>query len=145
MTMAQSSQFTSFAIQNHARKRQPASPSSTRGVLVTVRRTALLAAAAAAVSISLPQIASADTIDEMVENTGALESPFWSRLHENGFGYLNAQRVSNDGKIACVNRQAGVPPDQVALLLRSRDYTDAEAWEIVQAEMSSSTSVHSVC
>jgi hypothetical protein len=90
-------------------------------------------------------VAGADTINEMVENTGALEMPFWSYLYESGFGYLDAQRVNNDGKIACANRTAGVPPDQIAPLLASRGYTEKEAWGIVLAEQSGQDSVHSVC
>ena len=90
-------------------------------------------------------MASADTINEMVQNTGALESPFWRQLYENGYGYLDAQRVNNDSKIVCVNRQAGVPPYQITPLLQSRGYTETEAWELVLAEMTASDSVHSVC
>ena len=90
-------------------------------------------------------MAGADTINEMVENTGALEMPFWSYLYENGFGYLDAQRVSNDGKIACANRKAGVPPDQITPLLALRGYTAEEARGIVLAEQSGQDSIHSVC
>ena len=90
-------------------------------------------------------MASADTIDEMVKGTGALESPFWRSLYENGYGYLDAQRVSNDGKIACANRQAGVPPYQITPLLQSRGYSSEEAWAIVLAEDAARESAHAVC
>lgn len=90
-------------------------------------------------------VAGADTINELVENTGALEMPFWSYLYNNGFGYLDAQRVSNDGKIVCVNRKADVPPNQITQLLTSRGYTEEEARSIVLAEQSGQDSVHSVC
>ncbi|RWA16573.1 hypothetical protein MBRU_07560 [Mycolicibacterium brumae DSM 44177] len=81
----------------------------------------------------------------MVNNSGARESPFWSYMADNGFGYLDAQRVSNDSKIVCANRQAGVTPAQITGLLESRGYTNTEAQGIVAAEQASSTSVHSVC
>ena len=85
-------------------------------------------------------MAGADTIDQMVHNSGALESPFWSYLYKNGFGYLDAQRVGYDGSIACANRKAGVPPYQVIPLLESRGYTAGEAQGIVLAEESASES-----
>lgn len=112
-------------------------------------RTASSVAAAgvmtAALGLAAAPAAHADTITEMVKNTGALESPFWAYMYENGFGYLDAARVSNDGKIACVNRKAGVPGDQIAALLQIRDYTAKEATAIVAADRSGSTSVHSFC
>lgn len=100
---------------------------------------------AATLGLVTAPMAVADTINEMVENTGALEMPFWSYLYENGFGYLDAQRVSDDGQIACVNRKAGVSPHQIASLLASRGYTEDEARAIVSAEQSGQNSVHSVC
>ncbi|MBX7435574.1 hypothetical protein JDV09_26300 [Mycobacterium sp. Y57] len=105
----------------------------------------LSCALAAVVGLTGAPLASADTIDEMVKGTGALESPFWRSLYENGYGYLDAQRVSNDGKIACVNRQAGVPPYQITPLMQSRGYTSEEAWAIVLAEEAASESAHAVC
>ena len=99
----------------------------------------------ATLGLATAPVAGADTINEMVENTGALEMQFWSYLYENGFGYLDAQRVSNDGKIACANRKASVPPDQIAPSLASRGYTEKEARGIVLAEQSGQDSVRLVC
>jgi hypothetical protein len=90
-------------------------------------------------------LAGAETINDMVQNTGALEMPFWAYLYENGYGYLDAQRVSYDGNIACANRKAGVPPYQITPLLESRGYTADEALAIVLAESSGSESVHTFC
>ena len=87
----------------------------------------------------------ADSIDEMVQNTGALESPFWRHMYEDGLGYLDAQRVSNDSKIVCANRKAGVPAFQIAPLLASRGYSNQEARGLILAEVSASVSAHSVC
>jgi hypothetical protein len=95
--------------------------------------------AAFALATTTP-MAVADTIDEMVRNSGALESPFWSYLYNNGYGYLDAKRVNDDGQIACANRNAGVPPDQVIPLLQSRGYTAREARGIVLAEQAASKS-----
>jgi hypothetical protein len=95
---------------------------------------------AVALGLATAPPAGADTIDEMVHNSGALESPFWSYLYKNGFGYLDAQRVNNDGQIACANRKAGVPPYQVIPLLQARGYTAPEAQGIVLAEERASES-----
>jgi hypothetical protein len=84
--------------------------------------------------------ADADTIDQMVQNSGALESPFWRYLYEHGYGYLDAKRVNDDGNIACANRKAGVPPSQVIPLLESRSYSKEEAQGIVLAEEAASKS-----
>jgi hypothetical protein len=92
------------------------------------------------VGLGAAPLAGADTIDQMVHNSGALESPFWRYLYENGFGYLDAQRVNSDGQIACANRKAGVPPYQIIPLLKSRGYTAAEAQGIVLAEQAASES-----
>ena len=90
-------------------------------------------------------LAAADSIDEMVQNTGALESPFWRHMYEDGLGYLDAQRVSNDSKIVCANRKAGVPAFQIAPLLESRGYSNQEARGLILAEVSASVSAHSIC
>ena len=85
-------------------------------------------------------LAGADTIDQLVQNTGARESPFHAYLEDNGFGYLDAQRVYNDSQIICANKGAGVPPYQVIPLLQSRGYTADEAQAIVAAEKAASES-----
>ncbi|PRC43028.1 hypothetical protein C6A85_000000107460 [Mycobacterium sp. ITM-2017-0098] len=106
----------------------------------------MVAAALVAIGGAAAPSAGADTITEMVENTFAEESPFWSYLYDNGYGYLDAKSVSNDGKIACVNRKAGVPPYQVTDLLVARGYTPVEAGGIITAEQAASESrAHPVC
>ena len=76
---------------------------------------------------------------------GCAGEPVLEGLLRNGLGYLDAQRVNDDSKIACVNRKAGVPPYQIAPLLESRGYTEHEAWSIVLAEWAAQDSVFSVC
>ena len=98
-----------------------------------------------AVAIGLAPVAAADgTIADMVENTGAAESPFWSYLYDNGFGYLDSQMVYRDGKIVCANSEAGVPPGQIIQLLKLRGYSMNEAQAVVLAA-SDTSSVHSFC
>ena len=97
------------------------------------------------IAIGLAPAAAADgTIADMVENTGAAESPFWSYLYDNGFGYLDSQMVYRDAKIVCVNSEAGVPPGQIIQLLKLRGYSVNEAQAVVLAA-SDTTSVHSFC
>lgn len=76
------------------------------------------------------------TIDQIVQNMRGQtpESRFIAYLWENGFGYLDIQRVWDDGNIACQNRKAGVPPTQVIPLLQSRGYSESEAQALVIAE-----------
>ncbi len=90
--------------------------------------------------------AHAETIDEMVHSTFALESPFWAYLYENGFGYLDADRTFTDGTTACENRKARIPQDEVTSSLQARGYTAEEARAIVLAELDASDSLaHYVC
>lgn len=109
-----------------------------------------LAAAVAAAALlagcllAAPSAAADGTITDTVENTGAGESPFWSYLYNNGFGYLETQRVYRDGKIVCANRETGVPPDQIVQLLKMRGYTINEAQAIVLAAQDT-RSIHSFC
>jgi hypothetical protein len=105
-----------------------------------MRRLSACCVMAATLGMATAQLAGADTIDEMVHNSGALESPFWRYLYEHGYGYLDAQRANSDGMIACANRKAGVLPYQVIPLLKSRGYTGAEAQGIVLAEETASES-----
>ena len=83
-------------------------------------------------------VAAADTIDEVVQRMGGRtpESPFISYLWQNGFGYLEIERVWKDNNVVCVNRKSGVPPYQIISLLESRGYTAAEAQALVTAEAS---------
>jgi hypothetical protein len=46
---------------------------------------------AVALGLQRPRLAGADTIDEMVHNSGALESPFWSYHYKSGFGLLDSR------------------------------------------------------
>ncbi|MDP7723959.1 hypothetical protein [Mycobacterium sp. TY814] len=104
------------------------------------RQLAAIWATTLTVGLAMAPLASAETIDEMVHNSGALESPFWSYLYKHGFGYLDAQRVNNDGQITCTNRKAGVTASQIASLLETRGYTAPEAQGIVSAEQAASQS-----
>ncbi len=104
-----------------------------------------MAALMTGLAVAVAPPAAAGTIEEMVQNTGALESPFWKNLYESGYGYLDAQRVSSDSKIVCGNRSLGVPPYQIISLLQQRGYTQSEAQSVVLAEMAASTSAHAIC
>lgn len=111
-----------------------------------MRRLTAGCAMAITLGIVTAPLAGAETIDQMVQdNPGSLESPLWRQLHENGYGYLDVQRVNNDSKIVCANRKAGVPPYQIEPLLQSRGYTATEAQAIVLAEMTASESTFAVC
>jgi hypothetical protein len=96
--------------------------------------------------LSTAAMAHAESIDDMVHTTAALESPFWGYLYGNGFGYLDADRAFADGTAACEDRKAGIPPPEVMASLRVRGYTAEEAKAIVLAELDASDSrAHYVC
>ena len=84
------------------------------------------------------------SIADLVENTEAEEMPFWAYLYDNGFGYLDRERVSNDSKIVCANRKAGLPENQIVELLKIRGYSASEAQAIVAAA-SIETIAHPIC
>lgn len=91
----------------------------------------LLVLVAAAV-LTAP-VASADgTINDM-EGRGPLEQPFYGYLYRSGYGYLDSARAGADGKIACVNDEAGVAVGQIISLLEARGNSTDEARAIVFA------------
>lgn len=95
----------------------------------------LLAAwAVSAAALLTAPIASADgNISDMVENSGAYEMPFWAYLYDNGFGYMQTSTASQEGRIVCANRAAGVPNSQIVGLLEDRGLKLNEAQAIVIA------------
>lgn len=94
-------------------------------------RTAFTSFALAATAIFTAPTAAADgTISEI---GGPLEQPFYGYLNRNGYGYLDAQKATADGKIACVNDLQGVPVNQIISLLEMRGNSADEAQAIVFA------------
>lgn len=95
---------------------------------------AALGAAMTAVALLAAPTATADgTITDMVDNSGAHEMPFWAYLFDNGFGYMQTSTASQEGKIVCANRAAGVPSSQIVGLLEDRGLKLNEAQAIVIA------------
>ena len=81
-------------------------------------------------------LAGAETIDQVVQKMGGTtpESPVVRYLWQNGFGYLDVNRVHADSVLVCRNRKAGVPSDQIISRLKSRGYSAAEARAMIVGE-----------
>lgn len=101
--------------------------------MLTRNAAAAIALAVAALLSAPTAAAETGTITEMVDTTFAEEMPFWAYLYDNGFGYLQTSTASNEGRIVCANRAAGVPNSQIVGLLQDRGLELNEAQAIVIA------------
>lgn len=109
-----------------------------------MRRTLAAVVLAATALLTAPTASADGTISDMVETTGAKEMPFWAYLYDNGFGYLDSERVYQDSKSICASRDLGTAEGKIVEMLEGRGYGLNEAQAIVIATGYSS-SAHPIC